>query len=243
MNTISNKLLRVLLFAVLLPGILLCAASLLFSAADLLFWIQQESYSLREILCSLVIRTVDGLCFLPVLLLFLAVCLGLRSGKRMQALYTASLICTVLLAVAGMLTDFLTDGIPPVRDVLRQSLVFVPLMLVTADTLVEHHFLIPARLGAPVMVLLCGLRLWEMFPADRNDFAVWTDGTRRLLALVYWLAVTLIVCFQIVRYSRAVRRKVEKLEEFLAAARRSRLRGELSEEEYQEKKAQVMKYL
>ncbi len=242
MNTISKKFLRFLLFAVLIPGVLGCAASLLFAGADLIFWVQADVYTMPEILESLVIRTVDALTFLPILLLFLGVCLGLRNGRRLQALYTASLVCAILLAVAGMLTDFLADGIPEWEIVLRQSLTFVPAMLVAADTLLEHRLLIPARLGAPVMVLLCGLRIWQMFPSE-YDFAFWMYGINGLLTLIYWLAVTMLVYGQVVYYSHAVNKKVKLLEEALADAKREYAKGGLTEEEYKTKKAQVMKYL
>ncbi len=241
MNTISNKLLRVLLFAVLLPGILGSAAFLLLSAADLIVWIQADVYDVPVILESLLVRTVDALVFLPVLLLFIGVCIGLRNGKHLQSLYTVSIVCTVLLAVAGMLTDFLTDGIPAWKIVLRQSAVFVPMLCVAADTLLSHRFLIPARIGALVMTV------WEIrcivrMPTERT-FGFLTDSLSASLKAVYWLAVTMLVFGQVVYYSRAVHKKIRKLERALAEVRYAYAKGELTEEEYTEKKAQVMKYL
>lgn len=243
MNKISNKLLRVLLFTVLLPGILGCAASLLFSTADLIFWVQADVYTMREILESLVIRTVDALTFLPVLLLFLAVCFGLRNEKRLQALYTASLICTILLAIARMLTDFLTDGIPEWNYVLQQSVVFIPIMLVVADTLLDHRLLIPARVGALGMTALCGWRLYRMMPLSGTDFAMAMERLNETLRMIYGLAVTLLVFGQLVYYSHAVHKKVKQLEKTLGDAKREYAKGELTEEEYKAKKAQVVKYL
>ena len=246
MNKISKKFLRFLLFAALFPGLLGCAASLLFSAADLIFWIQADVYTMPEILESLVIRTADALTPLPVFLLFLAVCLGLRNGKRLQSLYTASLICAVLLAVAAVLTDFRTDGIPEWEAALRQSLAFVPAMLVAADALLEHRFLIPARLGAPAMILLCGWRIGRMLPdfsAFPNDFSLWQNGINAVLLFLYWLAVTMLVYGQLVYYPRLVNRKVKTLEEILDSAKKEYAKGGLTEEEYKTKKAQVMKYL
>ncbi len=241
MNAISNKLLRIFLFAVLFPGILGSAAFLLLSAADLIVWIQADVYDVSVILESLLVRTVDALVFLPVLLLFIGVCLGLRNGKHLQSLYTVSIVCTVLLAVAGMLTDFLTDGIPAWKIALRQSAVFVPMLCTAADTLLSHRFLIPARIGALVMAvweLRCVVR---MQPEETIGFL--TDGLPVLLTAVYWLAVTMLVFGQVVYYSHAVHKKIKKLERALAEARCAYAKGKLTEEEYTEKKSQVMKYL
>ena len=241
MNILSNKLLCTLLFAVLLPGILGSAVLLLLSAADLVAWIQADVYDMPAILESLTVRTVDALSFLPVLLLLIGVCLGLRNGKYLQSLYTVSLVCTVLLAVAGMLTDFLTDGVPEWKIVLRQSAVFVPMLCAAADTLLAHRFLIPARIGALVMTVWEILCIVRMRPERTIGFL--TGSLLVFLTTLYWLAVTMLVFGQVVYYSHTVRKKIRQLERALAEAKRAYSKGELTEEEYNGKKAQMMNYL
>ncbi len=241
MNTISNKLLRVLLFAVLLPGILGSAAFLLLSAADLIVWIQADVYEIPGILESLLVRTVDALAFLPVLLLFIGICIGLRNGKHLQSLYTVSVVCAVLLAVSGMLTDFLTDGIPAWETVLRQSAVFLPMLCVAADTLLSHRFLIPARIGALAMTVWEIRHIVRMQPEQTLEFL--TDSLSASLTAVFWLSVTILVFGQVVYYSHAVHKKIKTLERTLAEAKRAYDKGELTEEEYTERKAQIMNYL
>jgi len=240
-NTISNKFLRVLLFVVLLPGIFGCAAFLLLSAADLIVWVQADVYEVPAILESLLVRTVDVLAFLPVLLLFIGVCIGMRNGKHLQSLYTVSVVCAVLLGVAAMLTGFLTDGIPAWKTVLRQSAVFLPMLCVAADTLLSHRFLIPARIGALVMTVW-NIREIVRIPPDRT-IGFLTGSLSAFLTAVYWLAVTVLVFGQIVYYSHAVYKKIQTMERTLAEAGRAYGKGNMTEEDYTEIKAQIMKYL
>ena len=242
MNILSNKLLCVLLFAVLLPGILGCAAFLLLSAADLIVWIQADVYDVPAILESLLVRTVDALAFLPVLLLFIGVCLGLRNGKHLQSLYTVSVVCAVLLAVSAILTDFLTDGIPAWETVLRQSAAFLPMLCVAADTLLSHRFLIPARIGALVMTVWKIREIVRLQQPERTiGFLI--DSLSAFLTAVYWLAVTMLIFGQVVYYSHAVYKKIQTMERTLAEARCAYEKGNMPEEDYNEIKAQIMKYL
>lgn len=243
MNILSNKLLRVLLFAVLLPGILGCAAFLLLSAADLIVWIQADVYDVPAILESLLVRTVDALAFLPVLLLFIGVCIGQRNGKHLQSLYTVSVACSVLLDVAAMLTGFLTGGIPAWETVLRQSAVFLPMLCVAADTLLSHRFLIPSRIGALVMTVweIRGIVRFQQHPEQTIGFL--TDSLSAFLTAGYWLAVTVLVFGQVVYYSHAVYKKIRTMERTLAEAKRAYEKGNIPEAEYTEIKAQIMKYL
>ncbi|MBQ7313025.1 MAG: hypothetical protein IJW81_05530, partial [Clostridia bacterium] len=69
------------------------------------------------------------------------------------------------------------------------------------------------------------------------------DSLSAFLTAVYWLAVTMLIFGQVVYYSHAVYKKIQTMERTLAEARRAYEKGNMSEEDYTEIKAQIMKYL
>ncbi len=241
MHRLSNSILRALLFIVLTVALFGCAASLLFSLTNLLHLPQTEGDTYFTTLQYLLLHTPEALTFVPVLLLFLGVCLGKSNGDRLRALYTASLIVTLLLAIAEMLTDFSANGVPDGMTALRNSLIFLPLLLLTADALFDC--LVLARLSAPVQLALCVLQLIRLFPTHTDNFLLMAACLNESIRLLYILAVTMLLFGHRIHTGRTVRKKIQRLETVLTEAKEQYEAGTLIEEEYNAKKAQVLNIL